>query len=348
MINYQYINLKNILSALNEVVLRHKQINSYGFGDTDQLSYDTSIRLKQDNPTFESPFFPLLFVIPNKVINNIQYKTWEFNCVMSDIVDRDLTNQVDVMSDTLQMLQDVMSQFRLSVTPPLGCYNQYYWIDETITYTPFLEKYSDLTNGWNALLKIKTMTPLDRCEAAFKTFTGSPIVHESINFKTIADDFRLLADHHKQINSFGFGSLEDLSFWTESRLEQDNPTFESPFFPLLYVVPGDAQQVIVENGSSYMEYTFNTIVMDIMDRDLVDQPHVLSDTNQILDDIISQFRLSVTQSLGCFNAKYYLDEPVECLPFIEQYTDLCGGWNGVLKIKVMDPLDRCAAAFNNF
>jgi hypothetical protein len=88
--------------------------------------------------------------------------------------------------------------------------------------------------------------------------------------------------------------------------------------------------------------------MDILDRDLKNQVDVLSDTNQILDDIIGQFRLSVEQSLGCFNAKYYLDEEVVMTPFLEQYTDMCGGWNGVLKIKVMTPLDRCSAAFDTF
>lgn len=346
--NANNINLKNISDDLQEMVLFHKQINSYGLGDTDQMSYWTQIRLRQDNPTFESPFFPLLYIVPSRVVNGLRYKEWELNCIVSDILDRDLTNQVDVLSDTLQMLQDVMSQFRLSVSPNLGCYNEYYYLDETINFTPFLEKYSDLTNGWNALLKIKTMTPLDRCAAAYQTFTGTPVNHETVNFKTFHDDFRLLADHHKQINSFGFGALEDLSFWTESRLKEDNPTYESPFFPLLYVVPGDAQQIITDNGSSYTEFTFNTIVMDILDRDLLNQVDVLSDTNQILDDIISQFRLSVTQSLGCFNKDYYLDDFVECFPFMEKYTDLCGGWNGVLKVKVMTPLDRCAAAFDSF
>jgi hypothetical protein len=116
--------------------------------------------------------------------------------------------------------------------------------------------------------------------------------------------------------------------------------------PLLYVVPSDAQQIITDNGSDYTEYTFNCIVMDILDRDLTNQVDVLSDTLQILDDIISQFRLSVTQSLGCFNAKYYLDDYVECFPFFEKFPDLCGGWNGVLKIKVMNALDRCDAAFD--
>ena len=342
------INFKTVADDLQKMSFYHKQINSYGLGDTDQLSYWTQLRDKDLNTTFESPIFPLMYVVPDKVINDLRYKEWNFNCIMMDIVDRDLANQVDTLSDTLQILQDVVSQFRLSVNREEGNYNSKYYLDTSIQYTPFLEKYSDLTNGWNAELKIKTMTPLDRCAAAYNIFTGTPINHETINFKTFHDDFRLLADHHKQLNSFGFGSLEDLSYWTESRLKESNPTFESPFFPLLYVVPSNAIQEIIENGSSFTTYEFNCIVMDILNRDLANQVDVLSDTNQILDDIISQFRLSVTNSLGNFNQKYYLDDSVECIPFFEQYSDLCGGWTGLLKIKVMMPLDRCAAAFNSF
>jgi len=211
-----------------------------------------------------------------------------------------------------------------------------------------MESYSDLCNGWTGTLNITTTTPLDRCAAAFNVFTGSPIVHDTINFKTITDDFRLLADHHKQINSFGFGNFEDLSYWTESRLKQQNTTFESPYFPLLYVIPSNSTSEIQENGSSWTEFTFNCVVMDICNRDDSNQVDVLSDTAQILDDIISQFRLSVSQSLGCFNAKYYLDDAVEITPFIEEYSDLTAGWNGILKIKTMMPLDRCAAAFSAF
>jgi hypothetical protein len=348
MSNPLYINFKNIADDLQYMVEHHKQINSYGLGDTDQLSYWTQIRDQEPNNTFESPIFPLLYIVPGRCENNIQYKKWEFNCVMLDIVDRDLTNQVDVFSDTLQMVQDVVSQYRLSVCDKYGNFNLNYYVDDTVVFVPFFEEYSDLNNGWNGIMKINTTTPLDRCAAAFNTFTGTTIYHDTINFKTFHDDFRLLADYHKQLNSFGFGNYEDLSYWTESRLKQSNPTFESPFFPLLYVVPSNAEQRIEQNGSSYMEYEFNCIVMDIIDRDLANQVDVLSDTNQILDDIISQFRLSVTESLGCFNSKYYLDETIEMIPFLERYSDLCGGWNAILKIKVMSPLDRCNAAFRPF
>jgi hypothetical protein len=348
MSNPLYINFKNIVDDLQQMSGLHKQINSFGLGDTDQLSYWTQLRDGQENPTFESPIFPLLYIVPGKCENGLRFKKWEFNCVMLDIVDRDLANQVDVFSDTLQMLQDVVSQYRLSINATFGNYNTNYFVDDSVVFVPFFEEYSDLNNGWNAILKINTTTPLDRCSAAFDVFTGTPINHKSINFKTFHDDFRLLADHHKQLNSFGFGNYEDLSYWTESRLKQNNPTFESPFFPLMYVIPSNAEQRIDDNGSSYMEYEFNCIVMDIIDRDLVNQNDVLSDTNQILDDIISQFRLSVRDSLGNFNSKYYLDDYVEMVPFLEKYSDLCGGWNGILKIKTMSPLDRCDAAFNSF
>ena len=348
MSNPLYINFKNIADDLQYMVEHHKQINSYGLGDTDQLSYWTQVRDQDPNDTFESPIFPLLYIVPGRCENNLQYKKWEFNCVMLDIVDRDLTNQVDVYSDTLQMLQDVVSQYILSVCDKYGNFNVNYYVDDTVVFVPFFEEFSDLNNGWNGVMKINTTTPLDRCAAAFNDFTGTTIYHDSINFKTFHDDFRLLADYHKQLNSFGFGNYEDLSYWTESRLKQNNPTFESPFFPLLYVVPSNAEQRIEQNGSSYMEYEFNCIVMDIIDRDLANQVDVLSDTNQILDDIISQFRLSVTESLGCFNSKYYLDETIEMIPFLEKYSDLCGGWNAILKVKVMTPLDRCNAAFRPF
>lgn len=345
--NPLYTNFKKIHDDFQLLADKHKQINSYGMGDIDQMSYWTQLRDGQENTTFESPYFPLLYVVPGECVNHLQYKTWDFQLIMSDIVDRDLTNQVDVLSDTLQMLQDVVSQFRLSIAPQFGCYDTYYDSFPAVPFTPFMEEYSDLTNGWTAKLQITTTTALDRCAAAFQDFTGNTY-HAGINFKTIHDDFRLMADHHKEINSFGFGAYEDLSYWTESRLKQENTTFESPYFPLLYVIPSQATLQSEQVGSSYMEYEFNVVCMDIIDRDLVNQADVLSDTNQILDDVVAQFRLSVEQSMGCFINEYYLDEQVVYTPFLEKFSDLCGGWSALIKIKVMTPLDRCAAAFESF
>jgi hypothetical protein len=339
----QTINFKRIIQDYQKLADSHKQINSFGSGNSDQLSYRTQTRDKEYNTTFNSPYYPLLFVIPSKVENDLRFKTWDFNTIVADILERDLANQVDITSDTLQILQDIISQWRLSVTEQFGDYYADYYVDDFVNCTPFLEKEQDLLNGWNGLIRIKTMTSLDRCAAAYTTFTGTPIQHvNGINFKTFYEDFKMLADHHKQLNSFGFGSVEDFQYLNQSRDKEDNTQFQSPYYPLLYVVPND---VIQKFG--YMQYSFDVIVADVVQRDLLNQTDVLSDTNQILDDIISQFRLSVEDSLGNFNKEYYLDTPITCTPFIEQYDDMLGGWTAKLLIEVMTPLNRCDAAFVN-
>jgi len=336
------INFKTIADDLKYLANSHKQINSFGLGNVDELSYYTTSRDKQDNPDGQSPYFPLLFVVPSNIVNDLQFKEWDFNIVSLDIVERDLDNEVDSLSDTLQILNDVISQFRLSVTNQQGNYNYLYYLDDTVTCTPFMEKYSDMTNGWTGLIKVKTKTPLDRCAAAYNTFTGTPIYHAGINFKSIIDDFRLLSNYHKQINSFGFGDITEFGYLTDSRDKESNPDNQAPYYPLMFVVPNTATQEL-----QYMTYEFNVIVADIIERDLDNMIDVLSDTNQILDDIISQFRLSVTNSLGNFNRDYYLDDAVTCIPFIEAYQDLLAGWSGTFRIKIMTPLDRCDAAFND-
>jgi hypothetical protein len=337
------INFRTLANDFNLMASKHKQINSFGLGNVDQISYWTEQVLKGTNPDYNSPVYPLFYVVPSKIVNELHYKTWNFNCLMMDIVERDLDNQVDTLSDTLQILQDVISQYRYSTTAEFGNYYDKYFVDDTITLIPFMEKQQDLTNGWNCELKIKTMTPLNRCSAAYRTFTGTPITHEWINFKTFHDDFLLLSDHHKQINSFGFGQLQDLAYYIESVLKTENINDNSPVYPLLYVVPQNVSQ-----NMQYTNYEFLVIVMDILEEDLSNQTDVLSDTNQMLDDIISQFRLSVTDALGNFNKDYYLNNPIVCSPFLEKYADYVGGWSATLKIEVMTPVDRCDAAFESF
>jgi hypothetical protein len=338
------VNFKTIAVDFQTLANLHKQLNSFGLGDIDQLSYLTQQRLKEDNTTYNSPYYPLLYIVPSKVENDLRYKTWEFNTTVSDIVEDSLQNNEDTLSDTLQILNDVVSQFRLSVIERFGDYIEKYYVDDEVTYTPYMGEQDDQLNGWNGVLRIKTMTSLDRCAAAFNTWTGSSIQHpEGINFKTFTDDFRVLAEYHKQIQSFGVGKPDEFTYWNEMRLKEDNEHFNSPYYPYMFVIPGE-----VTNKFGFMDYKFKIIIADIIQRDLENQIDVLSDTNQIMDDIIGQFRLSVDQSLGNFNNLYYLDDNVVCTPFLEKYDDLLGGWVADLSIQVMTPLDRCDAAFNSW
>ncbi len=283
------VNFKTIATDFQILANFHKQLNSFGLGDIDQLTYWTQSRLKEDNTTYNSPYYPLLYVVPSKVTNDLQYKVWEFNTTVSDIVEDSLQNNEDTLSDTLQILQDVISQFRYSTSNVLGNYYDKYWVDDDVQCTPYLGEEDDNLNGWNGLLKIKTMTALDRCAAAFKTWTGASITHpDGINLKTFTDDFRVLSEYHKQIQSFGFGKMDEFTYWNEMRLKQYNEHFNSPYYPYFFVVP---QDVIQKFG--FMEYKFTFIVSDIIQRDLANQVDVLSDTLQIMDDILGQFRFKI-------------------------------------------------------
>lgn len=335
------VNFKTIATDFQTLANFHKQLNSFGLGDIDQLTYWTQQRLKEDNTQYNSPYYPLLYVVPSKVTNDLQYKVWEFNTTVSDIVEDSLQNNEDTLSDTLQILQDVISQFRWSTSTVFGNYYDKYWVDDDVQCTPYLGEEDDNLNGWNGLLRIKTMTALDRCAAAFNTWTGASITHpDGINLKTFTDDFRVLSDYHKQIQSFGFGKMDEFTYWNEMRLKEYNEHYNSPYYPYFFVVP---QDVIQKFG--FMEYKFTFVVSDIIQRDLANQVDVLSDTLQIMDDILGQFRLSVTDSLGNFNELYYLNTPITCVPFLEKYDDLLGGWVAEVTIEVETPLDRCDAPF---
>ena len=164
------LNLKNIVDDFQLLANRHKQINSFGFGDLDEFTYQVDRRDKVINPSDQAPYYPYLYVVPANVIQDFGFMTFEFNLIVSDIMKRDMDNMTDILSDTLQIMNDVISMFRLSVTEQLGDYNKYYYLDDAVTMVPFIEQYEDLLCGYSATIRIKTKTYLDRCVAAFEDF----------------------------------------------------------------------------------------------------------------------------------------------------------------------------------
>lgn len=170
------LNLKNIVDDFQLLANRHKQINSYGFGDLDEFTYQVDRRDKQVNPSDQAPYYPYFYVVPANVIQDFGYMTYEFNLIVSDIMKRDMDNMTDILSDCLQIMNDVISMFRLSVTQQLGNYNEFYYLDDAVTMIPFIEQYEDLLCGYSATIRIKTKTYLDRCVAAFDDFPADPCV----------------------------------------------------------------------------------------------------------------------------------------------------------------------------
>jgi hypothetical protein len=165
------------------------------------------------------------------------------------------------------------------------------------------------------------------------------------NFKNIVDDLEKLSVKHKMLNSFGVGDIRDLIFLTQNKEGEDNTEKnESPMYPLMYVIPQSTQR-----DEGVITYNFNVIVCDIdntKNKNIV--VDLWSDTLEICEDILAQFKYSVNEEQGNYYDKYDVIVPQNINPFSEQYSDLLVGWTLPLQVVVDKPLNRCIAPFNDF
>lgn len=165
-----------------------------------------------------------------------------------------------------------------------------------------------------------------------------------INYKTIIDDLKLLADKHKQINSFGTGDITQLIYLTQQIDGDDNQSNAEPIYPLMFVLPQ-----VVTRDERQITYPFQIIIADIMNTKNYDiETDLFSDTLQISEDVVAQFKYSVTAAEGDYESKYDITLPVQMTPFSERYDDILVGWNTTLSIVVDSPLNRCISPIKDF
>lgn len=153
---------KVILKDFNEFADLHYQVNSYGFGDITQLTND--ILTKQE------PLYPRMYVVPEATVLSQNYLTIGFNVIVADKLLSDYSNQVDALSDTLEIVKDFYSLLQLSE----------YEAEWDATITPFLEDYETTLVGWNINLNVIQRFDYNRC--VLPEFNFSPgLTWEEIN-----------------------------------------------------------------------------------------------------------------------------------------------------------------------
>jgi len=165
------INYKNIIDNFREVANKHKQINSFGTGTIQQLIYLTSNIDGDKNETNAAPIYPLMFVLPTTVNRDEQFITYGFSVVIADITNtKNYDIETDLYSDTLQIAEDILAQFKYSVTAAQGDYETTYDINLPTSVTPFSEAYDDVLIGWTLGVDLVVDSPLNRCIAPYKPY----------------------------------------------------------------------------------------------------------------------------------------------------------------------------------
>jgi hypothetical protein len=162
-------NFKKIAGLLQTLANTHEQVESYGIGDMKQLIYYITERLKEDNTENNlSPYYPLLWVVPQGMRNDGRQSIYDFNILCMDILNtKNFENEIDVWSDTLDILKDVLAQLKYAVGT--SCYCS--WdVEVPVNFTPFSEQYDDYVSGWNMNIKLIIPDAINLCIAPYAEF----------------------------------------------------------------------------------------------------------------------------------------------------------------------------------
>jgi len=161
-------NFKKIVTLLKQLQEYHEQLQGFGIGDIHQLIYYTEERLKIENTEENlAPYYPLMYVIPELATTDGRQTIYTFNILVMDILNtKNFDVEVDIWSDTLDILKDVVAQLKYSLD---ACYCT--WdLDYPVDFTPFSEKYDDYVSGWTARIRLKIPDAIDRCIAPYAEF----------------------------------------------------------------------------------------------------------------------------------------------------------------------------------
>tara|TARA_R110001632_G_scaffold198194_1_gene320516 strand:- start:62 stop:667 length:606 start_codon:yes stop_codon:yes gene_type:complete len=145
----------NVIDALKCVALSHGMVNNVSSGTVDEVDISAN------------SVYPLIHIVPGNVTAGVQQLTFEFNILAMDLVKVDESNEQQVLSDTLQILIDIIAQYKnglmLGVQQNEGIYGQS--DDKDFTLEPFTERFDNVVSGFNCSFSITVPGTYFACDS---------------------------------------------------------------------------------------------------------------------------------------------------------------------------------------
>lgn len=140
--------LNQIISDFQTIAQNHKQINSFGYGDIWDIATSGDIN------------YPMMWVTLEDSQISGMYETLRFNFLFMDIVKGGRVNELEVLSDQLQIAKDVI----IVLKDP-----NYDWTftADNVTLQDFTERFVDSVSGWTANIELKLPFTSDRCAVPY-------------------------------------------------------------------------------------------------------------------------------------------------------------------------------------
>ena len=134
------LDYKQISTYFSSIAYHHEQISSFGIGDLKQLTNDVI--------TKQTPQYPRMYVVPENVVLNQNQIHYNYNIVIMDQLNSTLSNQKEVLSDTLAIAMDIWTIFYQSYTAESGDFSQIIVGDWQQTIQPWIENFETILAGW--------------------------------------------------------------------------------------------------------------------------------------------------------------------------------------------------------
>ena len=154
--------VQQLISVWKDIATRHYQINGFGIGDDWEVGAS------------EAKMHPVLWINPVSATmpesEFAGYKTFEidFEIKVFDLVNKDETNENEVLSDTIDILKDCITELK---GHPYYTNSQLDIVDD-ITFEPFTEEFDEEVSGWSAEITFKSPVLRSWCGLPMEDITG--------------------------------------------------------------------------------------------------------------------------------------------------------------------------------
>ncbi len=155
----RYKTYNNVVETITCIANNHLMINGVSTGDIWEIDLE------------KNTFYPYFHVNPVSVVAGENTLTMNYQLFIMDLVEPHQSNEQQVLSDTLQIMIDVITQFRNG--EKLRSYNQThgtdirYWTEGDFSMEPFVERFSNSVTGWVTDLPVIVEHNMNTCNTAF-------------------------------------------------------------------------------------------------------------------------------------------------------------------------------------
>tara|TARA_Y100001973_G_C5207250_1_gene342508 strand:- start:4945 stop:5439 length:495 start_codon:yes stop_codon:yes gene_type:complete len=131
------VTYRNVIDTFNTIATNHFEIKFFKTGSLNDVDIDK----------LDATQFVMMYVEPQPVSIDTQTLTYSFDVIIADRILEDYSNQTDAYSETLQIMKDVIANFRQSMSSTSWADSRTE-IELPISLNPFTSRFANMLTGW--------------------------------------------------------------------------------------------------------------------------------------------------------------------------------------------------------